>query len=61
MDELLRSDGDDQPTCNVDEEGKSCGYVALMDGKIPPCAGLSSSSAVVVAAALCKGAIWTKY
>ena len=34
-------------------EGKNHGYIALMDGKIPPSAGLSSSSAVVVAAALC--------
>ena len=34
-------------------DGKNYGYIALMDGKIPPSAGLSSSSAVVVAAALC--------
>ena len=35
-------------------EKKNFGYIALMDGKIPPSAGLSSSSAVVVAAAVCK-------
>ena len=34
-------------------EEKNLGYIALMDGKIPPSAGLSSSSAVVVAAAVC--------
>ena len=39
---------------NVNGEGKNFGYIALMDGKIPPSAGLSSSSAVVVAAAVCK-------
>jgi len=33
------------------------GFSALVDGKIPPSAGLSSSSALVVAAALCT--LWT--
>ena len=39
---------------NENGEQKICGYIALMDGKIPPSAGLSSSSAVVVSAAVCK-------
>ena len=33
---------------NENGEQKNCEYIALMDGKIPPSAGLSSSSAVVV-------------
>ena len=47
--DLIQSGGENSPLT----DGKNCGYIALMDGKIPPSAGLSSSSAVVVAAALC--------
>ena len=47
--DLIQSGGENSPLT----DGKNCGYFALMDGKIPPSAGLSSSSAVVVAAALC--------
>ena len=51
--ELLHRD--DRPSgSNSVNDGANRGYIALMDGKIPPSAGLSSSSAVVVAAALCK-------
>ena len=52
--ELLQCDDKEKSTSNGIEIVTNCGYAALMDGKIPPCAGLSSSSAVVVAAALCK-------
>ena len=51
--ELLHHDGKDGHSNGVDE-AKNFGFIALMDGKIPPSAGLSSSSAVVVAAAVCK-------
>ena len=34
--------------------GEPVGYQAFVDGKIPPSAGLSSSSAMVVSAAICK-------
>ena len=47
--ELIQNGEENSPLT----EGKNYGYIALMDGKIPPSAGLSSSSAVVVAAALC--------
>ena len=49
--ELLQNDDLHSGSNGVNEEN-NCGYIALMDGKIPPSAGLSSSSAVVVAAAL---------
>ena len=49
--ELLQND-DLHSGSNGANEENHCGYIALMDGKIPPSAGLSSSSAVVVAAAL---------
>ena len=51
--ELLNHHGKDGHSNGVDE-AKNFGFIALMDGKIPPSAGLSSSSAVVVAAAVCK-------
>ena len=47
--ELIQNGQENSPLT----DGKGYGYIALMDGKIPPSAGLSSSSAVVVAAALC--------
>jgi len=47
--ELIQNGEENSPLT----DGKNYGYIALMDGKIPPSAGLSSSSAVVVAAALC--------
>ena len=46
---IIQNGGENSPFA----DGKNYGYLALMDGKIPPSAGLSSSSAVVVAAALC--------
>ena len=51
--ELLHRDDKDGHSNGVDE-AQNFGFIALMDGKIPPSAGLSSSSAVVVAAAVCK-------
>ena len=38
----------------VQTEATPKGFNAVVDGKIPPSAGLSSSSALVVSAALCK-------
>ena len=50
---ILRHEVGNQ-TAHETHTEQNYGYNALMDGKIPPCSGLSSSSAVVVAAALCK-------
>ena len=51
--ELLEEKSKDEKSGGCDKSS-NFGFMALMDGKVPPSAGLSSSSAVVVAASMCK-------